>query len=196
MRWLWVDRVLELEPGRRIVGVKVVGYAEDHLHAHFAATPRRLALPLMPASLVIEGMAQTAGVLVCNAEDYSQNVILAKIALAELTRDAMPGDTLRYTATMERFDPQGASTAGVVDLLPPVRGNAVPGSEAWERIGRVDLIFSHLDRRSGLSVSEPDAPNYNFVFGESFRSLLRISGLPAPPEPEAAPVRARAGSRA
>ena len=64
MRWMWIDAVTQYEPDQRLVAVKNVSLAEEHLHDHFPATETHPALPLMPNSLIIEGMAQTAGLLV------------------------------------------------------------------------------------------------------------------------------------
>ena len=66
MRWIWLDRFAEFVPGQRAVGVKNVTLAEDHLHDHFPG------FPIMPASLMIEGMAQTAGILVGQARDFAE----------------------------------------------------------------------------------------------------------------------------
>jgi len=173
MRWMWIDRIVELVPRQRLVAVKLVSMAEEHLHDHFPVGElpggeRRPAMPVMPASLIIEGMAQSAGILVGHAEGFREKVILAKIGTAELEREATPGTTLRYTATIQQMDRQGASTAGVVELFDhgaPERG--------WERIGRIDLMFSHIDQNmAGL-----EFPEHNFVFGESFKTLLRTSGI-------------------
>jgi 3-hydroxyacyl-[acyl-carrier-protein] dehydratase len=51
----------------------------------------RAALPVMPMSLIVEGMAQTGGILVGHAEDFREKVILAKVSKATLDRDALPG---------------------------------------------------------------------------------------------------------
>ena len=59
MRWMWIDAITEYEPDKRLVAVKNVSLAEEHLHDHFSATETHPALPLMPNSLIIEGMAQT-----------------------------------------------------------------------------------------------------------------------------------------
>lgn len=175
MRWMWIDRVVELEPGRRLVAIKNVSLAEEHLHDHFAADPQRglPAMPVMPASLIIEGMAQTAGILVGHAEGFKQKVILAKIGRAELSRDAGPGMTLRYTAVIERMDEAGASTKGIIELLDHAR----PG-DGFVPIGSIDLMFSHLDNNMGGAGAAGDAfPAHNFVFGEGFKTLLRTSGI-------------------
>ena len=67
----------------------------------------------MPNPLIIEGMAQTAGILVGHANGFREKVILAKVNSAVLTREATPGVTLRYTATLDRLDDTGAATTGV-----------------------------------------------------------------------------------
>jgi 3-hydroxyacyl-[acyl-carrier-protein] dehydratase len=167
MRWMWIDRIVELVPRERLVAIKNVSLAEEHLHDHFPAAGERPAMPIMPASLIIEGMAQTAGILVGHAEGFREKVILAKVGVAELEREATPGTTLRYTAVMKQFDRLGASTEGTVELLDHARGGA------WEKIGRIDLMFSHIDQNmAGL-----EFPEHNFVFGESFKTLLRMSGV-------------------
>lgn len=166
---MWIDRVVELKPRERLVAIKHVSLAEEHLHDHFAATPDRPALPLMPASLIVEGMAQSAGILVGHAEGFREKVVLAKVTRVELDREAVPGDTLRYTATIEQIGPLGASTKGVVELLHAWSGEA-------QTIGRIDLMFSHLDQ----NMAGMEFPESNFVFGESFKTLLRNSGVEIP----------------
>jgi len=165
---MWVDHILELSPGKRLVAIKHVSLGDDHLDIHFGKEPERglLALPLMPASLLIEGMAQSAGILVSDANDYKQKVILAKITACELSEDAINGDTLRYTADLERLDALGAATRGEVAL------RKAKGSE-FRPIGRVDLMFSHLDN----NLAGRRFPEHNFVLGDSFRNILRTSGF-------------------
>lgn len=177
MRWMWIDRIVSLDPGRRLVAVKNVSLAEEHLHDHFAAGDGRPAMPVMPASLIIEGMAQTAGILVGHAEGFREKVILAKVTLAELDREAVPGDTLRYTAEVRQMDRQGAATAGTVELMDHGAG---AGGAAWLPIGRIDLMFSHIDQQMGLDAGGPAFPEHNFVFGEGFKTLLRTSGVAVP----------------
>lgn len=173
MRWMWIDRVIELVPRQKMVAVKNVSLAEEHLHDHFAADTQRglIALPVMPASLILEGMAQTAGILVGHAEGFREKVILAKISRAELSADATPGTTLRYTAEIERMDAVGASTRGAIDLLDHARPDA-----GFRPIGTIDLMFSHLDQ----NMAGAQFPEHNFVFGEGFKTLLRTSGIAVP----------------
>lgn len=171
MRWMWIDRVVELVPAQRLVAIKHVSLAEEHLHDHFApdATRGLAALPVMPMSLIVEGMAQSAGILVGHAEGFREKVILAKVSSAELTEDAPPGSTLRYTATIVQMDKAGAATRGVVELLEPV----ATGAPTARTIGQIDLMFSHIDN----NMAGQQFPSHNFVFGEGFKTLLRSSGI-------------------
>ena len=59
MRWFWIDRFTEFQSGRSATAIKTLSLSEDHLHDHFPGAS------IMPNSLVLEGMAQTAGLLVC-----------------------------------------------------------------------------------------------------------------------------------
>lgn len=169
MRWMWIDRIVELVPRERLVAVKHISLAEEHLHDHFEATAHRPAMPIMPMSLIVEGMAQTGGILVGHAEDFREKVILAKVSKATLDRDALPGCTLRYTAVIKSFSEIGASIGGTVELAEP----EASGSPSFEPIGSIELIFSHLDR----NMAGVEYPEHNFVFGEGFKTLLRTSGV-------------------
>ena len=160
MRWMWIDTVVAYEPGRRLVAVKNVSLAEEHLHDHFPDQP------IMPASLMVEGMAQTAGVLVGSCRGFKEKVILAKIGNVTLDSEVVPGQCIRYDARIERMDDAGASTVGTIERLDHRTG-------VWERIGTTEIVFSHIDQnRSGLAF-----PEENFVFGENFRTLLEGAGL-------------------
>ncbi|CAG0974898.1 3-hydroxyacyl-[acyl-carrier-protein] dehydratase [Phycisphaerales bacterium] len=173
MRWLWIDRIVELVPRTRIVTIKNVSLAEEHLHDHFAASGGLPPIPLMPACLIVEGMAQSAGILVGHSEGFREKVALAKVSRAELEADVTPGLTIRYTASIQQMDRVGASTTGTVEVIDPNR----PGSA--RQIGAIDLMFSHLDN----NMAGMEFPEHNFVFGESFKMVLRMSGIAADPAP-------------
>lgn len=167
MRWMWIDRIIAFEPERRMVAVKNVSLAEEHLHDHFSAEGGKAPLPVMPCSLIIEGMAQTAGVLVGSVNNFREKVILAKVVTARIEREVFPGQTIQYDAAIERVDAQGASTTGIVKLL----DHKIGGD--FQEIGRIDLLFSHIDQnRAGIAF-----PKENFVFSENFRTILRTAGL-------------------
>lgn len=163
MRWMWIDQIVEHVPRERLCAVKTVSLSEEHLHDHFPGGP------VMPASLMIEGMAQTAGILVGSINHFREKVILAKINAARFDKDVFPGQTIRYEARIERIDAQGASTHGIVQRLSHTGDNV----GAWEEIAAVDLMFSHLDQNmAGL-----EFPKENFVFSDNFRMILRAAGM-------------------
>ena len=110
---------------------------------------------------MIEGMAQTAGILVGAISNFERRVILAKIARAEFHADAFPGDQIRYSATLERIADAGASTKGTVEIR---RADELE----FQRAGHVDLFFSHLDGDR----APDDLPEGNFVFSDNFKILL------------------------
>ncbi|HWB18827.1 MAG TPA: hypothetical protein VG711_00885 [Phycisphaerales bacterium] len=170
MRWMWIDRIIDFEEGRRLSAIKNVSLAEEHLHDHFPADEHSDAQPVMPASLMIEGMAQTAGILVGTLNRFREKVILAKIVSAKIDTDVTPGQTIRYDAELESNHAAGAATNGIVSRW-VFNSDSTPGE--WERIGEINLLFSHIDQNfSGL-----DFPKENFVFSDNFKMILRAAGL-------------------
>jgi len=154
MRWIWIDKFVAFESGKRAVAIKNLTMAEEHLHDHFPG------FPVMPPSLMIEGMAQTAGILVGEARDFKEKVILAKVRRATFTGMAVPGQQLRYEAEAQAITAEAAQTVGMVYC-------------DGELIGHIDLMFSHVDQNlSGLKF-----PEENFVFTEDFKSLLGMYQL-------------------
>ncbi|HSQ80853.1 MAG TPA: 3-hydroxyacyl-ACP dehydratase FabZ [Casimicrobiaceae bacterium] len=97
---LLVDRVLDWEAGRFIRGVKNVTANEPFFQGHFPD------YKVMPGVLVIEAMAQLAGLLTMLSEfarrDGSQLVLFAGIDDARFKRQVVPGDTLTLEANLER----------------------------------------------------------------------------------------------
>ena len=74
MRWFWIDRFTEFVCDSHAVAVKGVSLAEPHMHDHFAG------YPIMPNSLVTEGIAQAGGLLVSEHYGFAELVVLAKVA--------------------------------------------------------------------------------------------------------------------
>jgi len=105
MRWFWIDRFVEFERGKHAVSVKNVSLSEEHIHDHVPGCP------VMPASLMIEGMAQTGGILLAEASDFQKMVVLAKLPKITFHGFATPGDTLRYHVTMM----QETTDGGIVE---------------------------------------------------------------------------------
>lgn len=88
---LLVDRVLELTPGKRVVAIKNVTRNEPFFDGHFPGNP------IMPGVLVIEAMAQTAGLLLLHeVEDRDRRILFfSGIEKARFRRPVVPGDRLR-----------------------------------------------------------------------------------------------------
>ena len=94
MRWIWIDRFVAFESGKSATAVKNLSLAEDHFADHFPG------YPVMPAPLILEGLAQTGGILVGEANEFTKKVVLAKIPKATFHREALAGETLTYTTTL------------------------------------------------------------------------------------------------
>ena len=93
---LLVDRIVELEPMKRAVGIKNVTINEEFFQGHF---PQR---PIMPGVLQIEAMAQLAGILLLETLEASGKVaLLLAVDRAKLRRPVVPGDQLRLEAELE-----------------------------------------------------------------------------------------------
>jgi 3-hydroxyacyl-[acyl-carrier-protein] dehydratase len=96
--FLLVDRIVELEPGRRAVGVKAVTANEPQFTGHF---PGR---PIMPGVLMVEALAQAAGVCVLTLDEYRGKLgLFAGIDECRFRRLVVPGDTLRLEVTVEKL---------------------------------------------------------------------------------------------
>jgi beta-hydroxyacyl-ACP dehydratase FabZ len=105
--FLLVDRIIELEP-ERIVGIKNVTVNEPFFLGHFPD------FPVMPGVLIVEAMAQTAGVLILNGIPDRENklVFLASVDNAKFRRPVVPGDQLRMEMTVIRRKGSVAKMAG------------------------------------------------------------------------------------
>ena len=155
MRWIWIDKFVEFTPKTSATAVKNVTLAEEHLHDLYPG------FPIVPHSLIVEGMAQTAGILVGEARNFAEKVILAKIGRATFHRLVRPGDTIVYNAKIDQLSEQGASVSGTV--------TATQGQGQSSLVAEIELMFSHIDQNlAGLRF-----PEHNFVFTEQFTELLK-----------------------
>jgi beta-hydroxyacyl-ACP dehydratase FabZ len=109
--FLLVDRIVELEP-ERIVGIKNVTATEPQFTGHFPD------FPVMPGVLIIEAMAQTAGVLVLKSipDRDKKLVLLVAVENARFRRPVVPGDTLRMEMKVIRRKASVAKMAGIATV--------------------------------------------------------------------------------
>ncbi len=133
MRWFWIDQFTEFVSGESATAVKNVSLAEEHLLDHFDG------YPVMPTSLVIEGMAQTAGLLASQIHDFEELVVLAKVGKAQFEGHARPGDALTYRATIQQTRPDGTMVSVTSQL-----SKRMDGGERMH--GTIELFFAHLDK--------------------------------------------------
>lgn len=166
MRWMWIDRVVDFQPESRLVAIKDIDAALANQRTHIPGMNDGGRMDVLPMPLVIEGMAQTAGILVGSVNGFREKVILAKVSRARLEADLRPGDTVRFDATLDRIDDKGASTSGLVQ-------RSVDHGASWEDLGTIDLLFSHVDQ----NMAGIEFPEENFVFSDNFRDLLVEAGL-------------------
>jgi 3-hydroxyacyl-[acyl-carrier-protein] dehydratase len=103
MRWFWLDRFTEFVSGSHATAVKCITLCEDHLDDHWPS------YPVMPNTLVAEGMAQCGGLLVSEIYKFSELVVLAKFAKCTFDGEARPGETIRYRAVLDQAKDFGAS---------------------------------------------------------------------------------------
>ncbi len=92
--FLLVDRILELEPGKSVVGLKNVTFNEEFFQGHFPGNP------VMPGVLVLEAMAQVAGIALLGVtEDREKKLLyLSGVDRCKFRRPVVPGDQLRIEA--------------------------------------------------------------------------------------------------
>ncbi len=109
--FLLVDRIVEIE-AERVVGIKNVTLSEPWFTGHFPD------FPVMPGVLIVEAMAQAAGVLVLKNMEDRQNklVLLVAIENARFRRPVVPGDTLRMEMKVIKRKASVAKMAGVATV--------------------------------------------------------------------------------
>lgn len=109
--FLLIDRILELED-MRVVAIKNVTMNEPHFTGHFPG------FPVMPGVLIIEAMAQTAGVLVLNRikNRAEKLVFLAMIEQARFRKPVVPGDQMRIEVVFLKLKPSVAKIHAVATV--------------------------------------------------------------------------------
>jgi beta-hydroxyacyl-ACP dehydratase FabZ len=97
--FLLVDRILEIEPGKRIVGIKNVTANEEFFLGHFPGKP------VMPGVLIVEAMAQVGGVLLLKDVPDRENKLVYFMGIdeARFRKPVVPGDQLRLELEVLRI---------------------------------------------------------------------------------------------
>jgi 3-hydroxyacyl-[acyl-carrier-protein] dehydratase len=154
MRWIWIDKFVEFRSGQFARSVKNLSLAEEHLHDHYPG------FPVMPASLIIEGMAQTGGILVGEVKNFEDKVVLAKIPKAEFYGTACAGDQLIYDVTLVDHRAEGS----VVECKAWLNGTD-------HLLADVEIVFAHLDNSRANQIFGPK----NFVFTKQLLGVLNLA---------------------
>lgn len=118
--FLLVDRITELEPGKRVVGLKNVSFNEPFFQGHF---PQRA---IMPGVLIIEIMAQIGGVMILSVEEHRGKLAyIGTVDNAKFRRPVVPGDTLVVEVELLRL----RGNMGKVKCIARVGGEEAASAE-------------------------------------------------------------------
>ena len=141
--FLLVDRVLELIPARRVVAIKNVSVNEPFFRGHW---PGR---PVMPGVLIVEALAQAAGVLIAASVPRAGKLaLIASIDGVKLRRVVVPGDQLRLEVIGHRIKPNAAVVSGTARL-----------GDAMAAEARIRFVLIDAERaRSGNPGGVADQP--------------------------------------
>jgi 3-hydroxyacyl-[acyl-carrier-protein] dehydratase len=151
MRWFWIDRFIEFESGSHAKAVKNVSLSEEHLHDH------QPGFPVMPASLILEGLAQTGGILLGEQRQFSRLVVLAKVPRMTFFGWACPGETLTYTVNLTDSRDEG----GMVEVTAHIGERLVAEGE---------IVFAHVD---GAAAGLADTKQVNGMLAQ-LRGVLDV----------------------
>jgi 3-hydroxyacyl-[acyl-carrier-protein] dehydratase len=131
--FLLVDKILEIEKDKRIVGIKNVSINENFFQGHFPDEP------IMPGVLIVEAMAQTAAVLVLQGTTAEQRqakvLVLGAIKDFRFQKPVRPGDQLRFEVELLKF-------SGKIAVI---RGSAFVGKES---VAQGEMIFGAIDKKA------------------------------------------------
>lgn len=96
--FLLVDKILEIQTGKKAVGLKNVTINEPFFQGHFPGTP------IMPGVLIVEAMAQVGGIAILSMEEYKGKLaVLTGIEKMKFRKQVLPGDTLIMEAELIAF---------------------------------------------------------------------------------------------
>jgi len=138
MRWFWIDRFTEFVSGEHAEAVKNISLSEEVVDEY---APGRT---YFPSSLIIEGIAQTGGLLLGQLSGFTDRVVLAKVNSCKFHFEAYPGDTLRYRVKITNRDGIGTMIAATSHMGDKLQAE-------------VELMFATLDdeRFNDVELFEP-----------------------------------------
>jgi 3-hydroxyacyl-[acyl-carrier-protein] dehydratase len=97
VRFLLVDRLLQIETGKSLVAAKCVALSEDYFADHFPG------FPVMPGSLILEGFEQASHLLMGVSSDFTRAATLRRVSRGSFRRLVRPGDRLLLRVSLARF---------------------------------------------------------------------------------------------
>ncbi len=102
MRYILIDRIVEMEAGRRAQGWKNASLGEDYFQDHFPG------FPAVPGALMIESMAQLSGLLIMTSLNYEKLAVLLGVTRAKFRGFVRPGDRLVVNTELKSLQPSSA----------------------------------------------------------------------------------------
>jgi len=133
MQYHLVDRIIRIEPGRRIVTVKALSLAEEYLADHFPA------FPVLPGVLMVEALVQSAAWLVRCAQDWARSIIVLGVARnVRYANFVQPGRVLECDVQARSIEADAAQVQAT---------GTVDGATAVS--GRLELRCFNLAERAG-----------------------------------------------
>ena len=146
MRWLWIDRFTEFVSGSHAKAEKCVSLAEEQIDDYFQG------YPILSPAFVLEGFAQSGGLLIGQMSDFRERVVLAKVSKSKFHFLARPGDTLNYEVQLQTVQEDG----GLVEA------KSFVGDKLH---GEAELTFAHVSS---------DVTDIEFFEPHVFLRMLRI----------------------
>ncbi len=179
MKFVLIDRIMELEPGRRIVGQKAVSLAEEYLADHFPT------FPVLPGVLMLEAMVQTAAWLVRATLDFAPSLVLLKEARNVTDKSfAAPGRVLTVTAECEKLEAAQRSfaTRGELDGREIVKGRLT-----LRHLNLADTDARAADQDARLRAQQREL--FRLLYPAARAAGAEAPGVPATTASAAVPVK-------